>query len=89
MPIHMHNTVCKNVVMHLYISIFENDKKKTENFVMPEIYIFEYRKIKKMENNINIKLELMVFVKIVRYFILHLPALYLLFLFGDKRTKHR
>lgn len=28
MPIHMHNTVCKNVVMHLYISIFENDKKK-------------------------------------------------------------
>lgn len=56
---------------------------------MPEIYIFEYRKIKEMENNINIKLELMVFVKIVRYFILHLPALYLLFLFGDKRTKHR
>lgn len=84
----MHNTVCKNVVMHLYISIFEN-VKKTENFVTPEIYIFEYRKIKKMENNINIKLELIVFVKIVRYFILHLPALYFLFLFSDKRTKHR
>lgn len=30
MPIHMHNTVCKNVVMHLYISIFENDKKNRE-----------------------------------------------------------
>lgn len=56
---------------------------------MPEIYIFEYRKIKRMENKINVKLELMVFVKIVRYFILHLPALYLLFLFSDKRTKHR
>lgn len=84
----MHNTVCKNVVMYLYISIFEN-VKKAENFVMTEIYIFEYRKIKKTENNINIKLELMVFVKIIRYFILYLPALYFLFLFSDKRTKHR
>lgn len=56
---------------------------------MPEIYIFEYRKVKKIENNIKIKLKLMLFVKIVRYFILHLPALYFLFLFSDKRTNHR